>query len=180
MTFPAPSYSRPTIVTAPAVPSGTTYGPSGHGSLIEKYGPTVCEGVNPVTVLCPYSKTLLFEGSSYSNTLLFEHRRAAAAQHDVPVVAERPFRLGQVDVEAGDEPLPGLLVRHRVEDGVQRQQRVAGEVHLGDQPLGERAAEQREVNVGRTPGVVVVAPRVGARLDGDEPVPPGRVGDGTH
>jgi hypothetical protein len=61
-------------VTAPAVPSGTTYGPSGHGSLIEKYGPTVCEGVNPVTVLCPYSKTLLFEHSAirtlcYSNTV---------------------------------------------------------------------------------------------------------------
>jgi hypothetical protein len=49
MTFPAPSYMRPTIVTAPGVPSGTTKGPSGHGSLMEKYGPTVWEGVIPGT-----------------------------------------------------------------------------------------------------------------------------------
>jgi hypothetical protein len=36
MMFPAPSYIRPTIVMAPGVPSGTTNGPSGHGSRIAK------------------------------------------------------------------------------------------------------------------------------------------------
>ena len=71
----------------------------------------------------------------------------------------------------------GLLVGHRVVDRVKRQQRVAGEVHLGDQPLGERAAEEAEVDVRGPPGVVVVAPRVGAGLDRDEPVAAALVGD---
>src|SRR6266566_925060 len=152
------------IVIAPGVASGTTNGPSGHGSRIEKYGPTVWEGV--------------IGGTSRSAPLL-EDGRVAAAQHDVPVVAEGPLGLGQLDVEVGDQPLPGLLVGHRVEDRVELQQRVAREVHLGDQPLGERAAEQREVDVCRAPGVVVVPPRIGAGRDGDEPVPAARVGDGA-
>jgi NAD-dependent oxidoreductase involved in siderophore biosynthesis len=36
-------------VIAPGVSCATTSGPSGHGSLIEKYGPTVWEGVIPGT-----------------------------------------------------------------------------------------------------------------------------------
>src|SRR5256884_5146080 len=100
MMFPAPSKSRPMIVIAPGVPSGTTNGPSGHGSRIEKYGPTVWEGVIGGTRSAP----------------LLEDGRVAAAQHDVPVVAEGPLWLGQLDVEVGDQPLPGLLVGHRVED----------------------------------------------------------------
>src|SRR5581483_5355062 len=151
------------IVTAPAVPSGTTNGPSAQGSRIAKYGPTVWEGVSP----------------GIGVPSLLEDRRAAAAQHDVPLETQGPLGLGQLDVEPGDQPLPGLLVRHRVEDRVEWQQRVAGEVHLGDQPLGEGPAEQREVDVRGTSGVVVVSPRVGARLDGDEPVPAARVGDGA-
>src|SRR2546430_8628653 len=81
------------IVIAPGVPSGTTNGPSGHGSRIEKYGPTVWEGVMP--------------GTGPSAPLL-EDGRVAAAQHDVPVVAEGPLGLGQLDVEVGDQALPGL------------------------------------------------------------------------
>ena len=56
----------------------------------------------------------------------------------------------------------------RVEDRVLREQRVAREVHLRHQPLGERAPEDREVDVRRPPGVVVVAPRIGAGLDRHE------------
>src|SRR5437763_14076699 len=122
------------IVIAPGVPAGTTNGPSGHGSRIEKYGPTVWEGVMP--------------GTGPSAPLL-EDGRVAAAQHDVSVVAEGPLGLGQLDVEVGDQPLPGLLVGHRVEDRVERQQRVAREVHLGTQPLGERAGDEREVDARR-------------------------------
>jgi hypothetical protein len=41
------------------VPSGTTNGPSAQGNRIEKYGPTVWEGVIPGTVVAPlYSKTV--------------------------------------------------------------------------------------------------------------------------
>src|SRR4249920_2238638 len=102
------------IVTAPGVPSGTTNGPPGHGRRMEKYGPTVWEGVKPGIVVPP----------------LLEGGRVATAQHDIPFVAEGPLRLGQLDVEPGQQPLPGLLAGHRVEDRVEREQRVAREVHL--------------------------------------------------
>ena len=42
---PSPSSTDPRIQIAPGVPSGTTYGPSGHGSPIAKNGPIVWEGV---------------------------------------------------------------------------------------------------------------------------------------
>ena len=62
------------------------------------------------------------------------------------------------------------------EDRIEGQQGITGKVHLGDQALGERPAEQGEVDVGGPPGVGVVAPRIGARLDGHEAVPPFAVG----
>ena len=57
---------------------------------------------------------------------------------------------------------------NRVVDGVERQQRVTWEVHLGDQPLLEGMAEEGEVDVGGPPRVRMVPPRVRAWLDGDE------------
>src|SRR5215472_6130587 len=130
---PAPSYRRPKIVIAPGVPSGTTNGPCSQGSRIAKYGPTVWDGVRSSLIV----RSVPFWG--------FEDSGLAAAQDDVEPVAQRPLGLGVLDRELGDHPLLRRLVGHRVEDRVQRQQRVAREVHLGDQPLGERAAEQREV-----------------------------------
>ena len=62
-------------------------------------------------------------------------------------------------------------------DGVEGQQRVAGEVHLGDEPRQEAAPEHREVHVGGTPRVVVVPPGIRARPDRREPEPPVRVRD---
>ena len=87
-----------------------------------------------------------------------------------PTGSRAPTPARSCPCRTGDQAVPGLLVGDRAEDRVVGEQRVAGEVHLGDQPLGERRAEHREVDVRGPPGVVVVAPRVGARLDGDEPV----------
>ncbi len=69
-----------------------------------------------------------------------------------------------------DQPFPGLRVDHRLVDRVEREQGVAREVHLGDHPLGELGAEQREVDVRGAPRVAVVAPGIGAGLDRGEPV----------
>ena len=80
---------------------------------------------------------------------LLEGGRAAAAQHDVEAVAERPFGLGDVEVEFRDQALARAGIGDAVVDRVERQQRVAGEIHLGDQPLREAAAEQREMDVRR-------------------------------
>src|SRR5918995_1576564 len=96
-----------------------------------------------------------------------ERRLAGAAQHDVPLEGQRPVVDGARVVEPADRQRPGGL-RDGVEDRVLEEQRVVREVHLRDQALGERPAEQREVDVRRPPGVVVVAPRVGAGPDRQE------------
>src|SRR5207247_10958671 len=65
------------------------------------------------------------------------------------------------------------------EDWVERHERGRREVHLCDEPAREGRSEQREVDVRRPPGVVVVAPRVRARLDGDEAVFAAVVGEAS-
>ena len=47
---------------------------------------------------------------------------------------------------------------------------IAGEIHLRDETRDEGVTEHREVDMGRPPGVVVIAPGIGAGLDGDEAV----------
>src|SRR5436305_722061 len=134
----------------PGVSAGTTYGPASNGSPIAKYGPTVWEGV--------VAKIVISVG-------LLEGGLTGAAQVDVEVVGMGPVGPSGMDVKAGDHALARLLVTDRVEDRVVREERIARKVHLGDEPLREGAAEQREVDVGGTPGVVVVAPRIRTRLD---------------
>src|SRR3546814_1587851 len=65
------------------------------------------------------------------------HRRlGAAAQHDVEAVAEREAGLGEREVELRDEAVAGAF-RGCEEDRVEREQRVAGEVHLRHQARSE-------------------------------------------
>src|SRR5918997_473453 len=87
-----------------------------------------------------------------------------AAQDDVPLEPQRPVGHGALVVEPADRQVARTL-GDRVEDRVLEEQRVVREVHLGDQALGERPAEEREVDVRRPPGVVVVAPGIGTGLD---------------
>ena len=90
--------------------------------------------------------------------------------------ASAQLSCGALEGEPADRPVPGRR-RDGVEDRVLAEQRVVREVHLRDQPLGERPAEEAEVDVRRPPGVVVVAPRVGAGLDRQELVAAQAVGD---
>src|SRR5690606_17322591 len=229
---PSPSVTTPRIHTAPSVPSSTTVGPSSHGRPSDRYGPTVCEGVEgsfgPAWLICPpvffgppsppqrtqpaaadstrpiptglASEKILAHSSSVpcgtpapdrtrerkdprSLVLfvlrVFERRRFPASHHDVETERQRPFRHRPAQIERRDQPLPRLLVRNRIEDRVLEEQRIVGEVHLRDEPLGERRTEHGEVDVRGTPGVVVVLPRIRPRLDGDELVPALVVGDRT-
>jgi len=77
---------------------------------------------------------------------------------------------GDVVVVVGNQSVSGLSVGDRLIDRVQREQRVAGEVHLGDQPLREFRSEHREVDVGWAPSVAVVPPRIRPWLDRGEAV----------
>src|SRR5215208_1573571 len=109
-------------------------------------------------------------GLEATPSLVLHRGRVAAAQDDVETVRERPLRLGSLQIEGRDHTLPGFGVAHRVEDRVLPEQRIARKVHLGDEPRGEGRPEEREVDVGRPPGVAVVAPWICAWLYGDEPV----------
>jgi hypothetical protein len=79
-------------------------------------------------------------------------------------------------VVRGHEAGAGALVGDRLVDRVEGVQRVARKVNLRDHPLGELGAEQREVDVRRPPGIVMVVPRVRTGLDGREGVPARVVG----
>src|SRR4051812_31308157 len=169
---PSPSSTRPSMRTRSPETSDVNvelvnasfqaYSPDGVMPYL-KNGPTVCDGVIPLSISLPC-------------TLVVLHRRGVlAAQHDVEAVAQRPFGLGVLQIERRDHPRPRLLVRHRIEDRVERKQRVGREIHLRHQSRDEGMAEHREMNMRGTPGVVVIAPGIGAGLDGDEPVVAGGI-----
>ena len=95
---------------------------------------------------------------------------SVAADHEVEPVAERPLRLCQAEVERRHHALPRARVGNRLQHRIVRKQRIVGEEHLRDQPRQERRAEDREMDVRRTPGVRMVSPRIGAGLDRRETV----------
>src|SRR5689334_22645777 len=51
-----------------------------------------------------------------------ERRRFAAAQYDVPAEAQRPIRNRVLQIERRHHAIARLLVRHRIEDGIERKQ----------------------------------------------------------
>src|SRR4029453_11138749 len=61
-------------------------------------------------------------------------------------------------------------ISNRLEDRIKGEERIAGEVHLGHQPVRERAPKDRQMDVRGPPGIRMVSPRVRAWLDGNEAV----------
>jgi len=70
----------------------------------------------------------------------------------------------------GDEPAAAVFVGDAIVNRVEREQGVARKIHLGDQPLEKVEAEDRKMDMGRSPGVVMVAPGVSAWANGGEAV----------
>src|SRR5215813_7134929 len=99
-----------------------------------------------------------------------ERRSLAPAQNDVELIAKRPLRLGGGEIKFGNQPLPRPFVWNRLEDGIVSEERIAGKIHLRDQPRGEGRTEKRKVYMGRPPGILVVLPRVGPGFDGHETI----------
>src|SRR5258707_5525437 len=93
------------------------------------------------------------------------------------MVAERPLRLAEPRVVLADQPLARTAVGGALEDRVVGEERVAGEIHLRDEPGRKAGAEHAEMDVRRPPGVRRVAPRVGAGLDGQKAVLAARARD---
>jgi hypothetical protein len=88
----------------------------------------------------------------------------------IEAVAERELRLSQAQIELRNETLARALVGDGLGDRIEGHQRIVRKVHLGDEAGNETGPEQGKVNVGGPPGVRMVAPWVGARLDGHETV----------
>src|SRR6266700_6875247 len=101
---------------------------------------------------------------------LLEGRGVASTQNDVELVAQRPLRLGGGQVKVGDQTLPRLFVAYGLKDRVESKQGIAGEVHLRNQARGKGRPKQRKMYVRRTPGVVMVLPRIRAGLDGHKTI----------
>ena len=78
-----------------------------------------------------------------------------------------------------DHAIARPLIGNRIEDRVERKQRVARKIHLGDQTRNEGVPEQREMDVGRAPSVIVIAPGIGTGFHRDELVIAGLVGLGA-
>src|SRR5258708_27569063 len=151
---PSPSSTWPsTTIFSPRAPPRVRSLHSGRSRAKWKKGPTVCEGVPRLLAISAP-----------------ERRRIAPAQHDVEAIAERIFGLAQIRLEPGDEPLAGRLVRHAIEDGIQREQRIAGKGHLGDQPRRIGGPEERAMDGRGPPRIVRVPPGIRAGLAGDAPV----------
>src|SRR3989441_7415289 len=127
-------------------------------NALEKNGPTVCDGVC-LSLMSPL------------------HRRGvAAAQHEVEAVAQRILRHRHVDVEGRDEPLARVHVGNAVEDWVQCEQRITGEIHLRDEACSETRTKETEMDMLWPPRVVVIAPRIRAWLHRHETIHAALVG----
>src|SRR5215470_10179687 len=117
-----------------------------------KKGPTVCEAVatNAISAL--------------------PRRGLVATEHDVEAIAERVVVLGGLPVLRSDQPRPRLLVGDAVPDRIVREQWIAFEVHLRHQSRSNRRSKQGEMDVRRPPGIEMIAPGIGARLDRHESI----------
>ena len=99
-----------------------------------------------------------------------------AAQHQIEAVGQAVQRHGGVHIQLGNQRAHRIVAAYRLQDGATNEQRIAFEIHLRDQPLRERLAGEREVNMRRTPVADLIAPGVRARLDGAKTVIPVVVG----
>ena len=92
------------------------------------------------------------------------------SEHYIKPIPQRPAGIGYLVGKFRDQSVAGLLIRDPVVYGIQGQQLIAGKIHLSHQPGYKGLSEKGIMNVGGTPGIVMVAPRVGARPDADKPI----------
>src|SRR6185369_7324574 len=97
--------------------------------------------------------------SAMSGIPILEAGRMASAQHDVEAVCQAVERLHALHVQLRDEAGNRRRILDRVDDGAARDQRIALEIELRDQALHEGMAEDRQMDVGRSPGAAIVRER---------------------
>src|SRR5882672_6060309 len=100
---------------------------------------------------------------SASLQLVFEQGLAASAQYDVEAISEAFQRPRCIEVESGGQTVRSRLVGDGCDDRIVRDERVAFEIHLGDQSLRKARPEHRKMNVGRPPAVDPISKGISAR-----------------
>src|SRR3954471_24128170 len=79
--------------------------------------------------------------------------RGAAAQYQVETVAQCPFRLAERGIVSTNQPLARRRVGGALIDRVVFEQRIAGEIHLRDEPCREAGSEHAEMDMRRAPRI---------------------------
>src|SRR5215813_1966519 len=161
---------RPRIDTTfdPAAITADTRLPARSGkSPIEKKGPTVWEAVGAGRD----------EGLATSCKSSLHGCGFPPAQNNIETISQGKSRSRMFPIKGRNQPPLGVFVGHAVVNGVEFEQRITREVHLRHQAAQQASAKQREMNVRWAPRIMVIAPRVGSRLDGRKFVPPLAVGD---
>jgi len=95
---------------------------------------------------------------------------ASPAQHDIESIGERIERHRGIEVERRDKAIDRIRIRNRIDDRARLDQRIAFKIHLRNQALYEARSENREMDMGRTPAIDVVAPGIGPGLHRSEKV----------
>src|SRR5215475_3350687 len=123
---------------------------------IEKKGPTVWEAVGTGR-----AERLVMSCKSF-----LHGRGFPPAQHNIETISQGKSRSRMFPIKGRNQPPLGVFVGHAVVDGVEFEQRITWEVHLRDQPAQQARSKQRKMNVRWAPRIMMIAPRVGSRLDG--------------
>src|SRR5260370_25194078 len=101
----------------------------------------------------------------------------APAHYKIESITECIFGNSNFDIKFGYQSFARRTVGDAVEDRVEGQKRIAGKIHLSSEASGETRTEQTEVNMIWPPSIVMIAPRIRARLDRHEAVRAVRVRD---
>ena len=155
---PAPSKTVPTMLTACPMPACGAAGLEGPAPAFVREG---ADGLGGGDRLVRGHGRRPFRYRTASR-----RGRAARCRN----VAEHLLADRLVHREVRAQALARGDIGHALEDRIEGEQRVVGEVHLRHQPLRQHVAEEREMDVRRPPRFGMVAPGVGPGLDADEAV----------
>src|SRR5712692_567718 len=157
---PSPSSTRPEIVTcSPETPGLARVSFLSRVSPVEKKGPTVCDVVACGLISLASMRARIFPRS-----------RVAPCEDDVELIAKGLLGDGAFPIENRDQSAARFFIRRTIENWVEGKKRVARKIHLRDKACSKCRAKHREMNVRRPPGVVMISPRIFARLNRDEPI----------
>src|SRR5438552_19121832 len=77
---------------------------------------------------------------------------------------------GAPPIKNGNQPLASLFIRSAIENGIEGNKSVTWKIHLRHQARGESRPKERDMNMCRAPGIVMIAPRIRTRPDRDEAI----------